>query len=233
MLLSGGLDSTVLMAHLPSVGVEHGVALSIEYGQRHSKEVDAAQAVAAYYRAPFVQLDLSALRPHLAGSALTDSSVPVPDGHYAEESMRATVVPNRNMIMVAVATAVAVSRGFDIVAMAVHAGDHFIYPDCRPAFVGAAAAAAYLGTDGFAPDGRGVELWAPFTSMTKADIVSRGARLGAPMGLSWSCYKGAEIACGVCGTCYERQEAFALADVADPTTYAVSQLTLPRAGGPA
>ena len=214
VLLSGGLDSTVLAASLLDEG--HPVeAVSIHYGQRHKKELHAAAAVADAFGVRHDVVDLGVLRQHLTGSALTDD-VDVPDGHYAEASMRATVVPNRNAIMLSVAVGVAVARGHAQVATAVHAGDHFIYPDCRPYFITAMDQAALVGTEGFGD----VRVVAPFVGISKADIASLGNRLGAPVGLSWSCYKGGDIHCGRCGTCVERSEAHRIAGVPDPTVYA-------------
>jgi 7-cyano-7-deazaguanine synthase len=216
VLLSGGLDSTVLATHLACTG--HVETISIHYGQRHRKELDAAKAVADQLGVRHDVIDLGILRNHLTGSALTDN-VDVPDGHYAQESMRATVVPNRNAIMLSVAVGVAVARGLNQVATAVHAGDHFIYPDCRPGFITAMGQAATLGTEGFGD----VRIIAPFVGMTKADIAGLGAHESAPVGLSWSCYKGGPVHCGRCGTCVERSESFKIAGVLDPTAYADTQ----------
>jgi 7-cyano-7-deazaguanine synthase len=227
VLLSGGLDSTVLVAHLLDSGDEvHTV--SVDYGQRHRVELRAAHAVARYYGLPHDVVDLSPLGRLLSGSALTDPTVDVPDGHYADESMRATVVPNRNAIMISVAVGIAAARGFNRVATAVHAGDHPIYPDCRAEFIYAATMAAEYATVGYGD----VTVVAPFVVHDKTWIAARGAELRAPLELTWSCYKGVpEMAeawhCGTCGTCTERREAFALAGVADPTPYLTWQ---PAAG---
>jgi 7-cyano-7-deazaguanine synthase len=156
--------------------------------------------------------DLSGLRPLLSVGCLT-SAAEVPDGHYEDDSMRQTVVPNRNMIMMSVAAAHAISCGADAVAYAAHAGDHAIYPDCREVFVRACAAALAVChyTD--------IRLLTPFLRMSKRDIVRRGVDASVPFGLTWSCYKGGERHCGKCGTCTERREAFLLAGVPDPTEY--------------
>jgi 7-cyano-7-deazaguanine synthase len=215
ILLSGGLDSTVLAAHALTISADPVETLSVHYGQRHAREITAAAAVASHYGIAHDVADLSALRGLLAGSALTGGA-PVPEGHYSAPSMAVTVVPNRNMIMLAVAVGAAAGRGHRQVAYAVHAGDHPIYPDCRPEFVAAANLASLLGTAGYGD----VEIAAPFVHMSKADIAALGARLGAPMHLSWSCYQGGEQHCGRCGTCVERAEAFTLAGVPDPTRYA-------------
>ena len=160
-------------------------------------------------------LDLSGVGAALTGSALTDA-VDVPDGHYAEETMRITVVPNRNAIMLAVAFGVAAAQGDTAVATAVHGGDHFIYPDCRPAFTQAFEAMQKAALDGYAE----IALETPYVERSKADIVTDGARLGTPFAETWSCYKGGEVHCGCCGTCVERREAFHLAGIEDPTIYA-------------
>ena len=140
----------------------------------------------------------------------------MPDGHYEEDSMRVTVVPNRNAIMLAVAFGVAAANDDQAVATAVHGGDHFIYPDCRPAFTEAFDTMQKAALDGYAD----VSLYAPFVHRTKADIVTQGALHDTPFAETWSCYKGGDTHCGRCGTCVERREAFHLADVMDPTIYA-------------
>lgn len=211
-LLSGGLDSTVLATFLKEVGNEV-FTLSIDYGQRHAKELSAAARVASALHLPHARVDLRSIRPLLLGSSQTDTRVAVPEGHYTDESMKLTVVPNRNMILLGVAVAAAIGQGADYVAYAAHAGDHAIYPDCRAEFVEAIGKAVAL------CDWKPPGLWAPFVMMTKAGIARLGASLGAPMYLTWSCYKGEELHCGKCGTCVERKEAFEDAGVADPTKY--------------
>jgi 7-cyano-7-deazaguanine synthase len=213
VLLSGGLDSTVLTAKLLAEGRPVD-AVSIHYGQRHARELDAARAVAEHHGIRHDVVDLAVLRDHLAGSALTTGK-DVPEGHYSAPSMAATVVPNRNMIMLAVAVGIAVSRGYSQVATAVHAGDHPIYPDCRPEFITAASLVSQLGTAGYGD----VEIIAPFVHMSKADIARLGHQLDAPVSLSWSCYQGGDQHCGRCGTCVERAEAHHLAGIFDPTSY--------------
>ncbi|WP_254510731.1 7-cyano-7-deazaguanine synthase QueC [Anatilimnocola floriformis] len=220
-IFSGGLDSTVMLEHLLRAGDEV-FALSIDYGQRHRRELEYARATAERLQIEWRLADLRAITPLLAGSSLTSSDVAVPHGHYAEESMKATVVPNRNMIMLAIAAGWALSRKCDRVAYGAHAGDHAIYPDCRPAFVEAMRHALGLA------DWDTLELYTPFLTLSKADIVREGARLGVDFASTWSCYEGGEVHCGRCGTCVERREAFALAGIADPTTYS-SVLPLPPA----
>lgn len=212
-LLSGGLDSTVLLYKL--VHDQHAVrALSVNYGQRHLRELGAAQLVAeAAHVDEWVLADLSAAASLFAGSSQTSPGVPVPEGHYTEASMKATVVPNRNMVMLSLAAAWAISVKAEAVCYAAHAGDHAIYPDCRPEFFNALDEAVRLA------DWWRVKLFAPFLLLTKAEIVALGEALRVPFGATWSCYKGGERHCGRCGTCVERREAFQLAMVKDPTDY--------------
>jgi 7-cyano-7-deazaguanine synthase len=214
VICSGGLDS-VSLAH--RVAADHDLAalLSFDYGQRHVKEVEHAAACAARLGVPHRVVDIRQIGAALSGSALTDN-VAVPDGHYAEETMKITIVPNRNAIMLAVAFGMAAAEKADAVAAAMHGGDHFIYPDCRPGFMEAFQAMQDAALDGYAQ----VRLHTPYIDGSKADIVADGARHGVPFAETWSCYKGGEIHCGRCGTCVERREAFHLAGVADPTDYA-------------
>lgn len=222
-IISGGLDSTVLAYLLKSQGYVLET-LSFDYGQRHHKEIEYAEAAAADLHAGWrlINLQAAGVTELLAGSALTDSSVSVPEGHYAAESMRATVVPNRNAIMLAIGCAAAASWRAESVALAVHAGDHPIYPDCRPDFVHAFEVMEGVAMEGMAH----LRILAPFLDKTKADIVRTGVELGVPFERTWSCYKGYSTHCGGCGTCHERREAFTLAGVHDPTVYA-AQPVLP------
>lgn len=215
--VSGGLDSVTLAHALADDGADL-VALSFDYGQRHAKEIDFAARCADRLGADHHIVDLHSVGVLLTGSALTDPAVEVPEGHYTDASMAATVVPNRNAIMLSVAVGVAVARGADAVATAVHAGDHAVYPDCRPAFIEAAEHEARVANEGFIKDG--FRVLAPFLHVTKEEIVRRGAALGVPFAQTWSCYLGGERHCGRCGTCVERREAFEFAGVADPTDYA-------------
>ena len=215
VLLSGGMDSTALASELVfGHGADNVQAIGIHYGQRHATELTSAARVAHRLDIRYDVIDLSVLAKSL-NSALTGGGTPVPEGHYAADNMAATVVPNRNAIMLMVAVGVAASRGLEAVYTAVHAGDHPIYPDCRPEFVEAASEAAQLGTAGMGD----VEIRAPFVDISKADIVTRGTAVRAPFHLTWSCYQGGAEHCGKCGTCVERAEAFHLAGVPDPTTY--------------
>lgn len=212
VLLSGGLDSSTLAYHVAAHGAE-GHALSIHYGQRHSREIAAAASVALSLRVPHKVVDLHVLRDVLAASSLT-SEAPVPEGHYEDPVMRQTVVPNRNAILLSVAFGYAVSIGADAVAYAAHGGDHAVYPDCRPEFVQAFRRMQLEAVYPPAPD-----LYTPFIEWTKAGIVDHGAQLHVPFGLTWSCYNGGALHCGKCGTCHERRWAFNEADYPDPTQY--------------
>lgn len=212
VILSGGMDSAVLLYHFLSKG--HAVhAISFNYGQRHSKELEGAKRIAERTGTPHVVMGLSILGRLLGNSSQTDLSIPVPEGHYAEESMKKTVVPNRNMIMISIAAGLAISQDMSAVAFGAHGGDHAIYPDCREEFV------TELGRALMLCDWKPVKLVAPFIFSSKADIVREGARLGVPFQDTWSCYKGGEIHCGRCGTCVERRLAFIEAGVEDPVAY--------------
>lgn len=213
VLLSGGMDSAVLLYHLKYSLGHTVVALGVDYGQRHGKELVAARGVAKGALTELVLADLSACSALFAGSSQTSADIPVPEGHYAEESMKQTVVPNRNMVLLALATALAVSRKAEFVAYAAHAGDHTIYPDCRPEFVAAMDGAIRLA------DWHPVRILGPFVDKSKADLVRLGRDLEVPFARTWSCYKGGAVHCGKCGTCVERREAFQLAGVLDPTEY--------------
>lgn len=213
IVYSGGLDSTVLLYQLHAEGHDLS-ALSIDYGQRHRCELERASEICSELGVPHSVADLSAIQPLLAGSSLTSPEIEVAEGHYTEESMKTTVVPNRNMIFLSIATGHALSIKADQIAYAAHSGDHAIYPDCRNEFADAMAQAIRLA------DWEQVELIRPFVDWTKADIVRHGSELGVPFLKTWSCYKGGEIHCGRCGTCIERREAFDLAGIEDPTPYA-------------
>lgn len=216
VVASGGMDSATLAYHYYKQGADiHMVGFN--YGQRHNKELTYMLKLATAISAKADVVDMTTLRDHLAGSSLTSANIVVPDGHYAEETMRITVVPNRNMIMLAVAAGIAVSEGAHLVATGVHAGDHYIYPDCRPEFVEATNHAVQVATKGHAVEG--FHIAAPFVEWTKAEIAAYGTTLGVPYDLTWSCYKGGDIHCGSCGTCFERREAFIDAGADDPTEY--------------
>lgn len=214
VVASGGLDSTAAMALHHAAG-DTITAVTINYGQRHVREIDAAREVATHYGADHVVVALPALGRVLTGSALTDPTVDVPHGHYAAPSMASTVVPNRNAILANVAVGVAVAQKADAVVLGIHAGDHPIYPDCRPEFVDALRACVAAATAGYHTP----RVEAPFVHWTKTAVAALAVRLGAPIDLTWSCYEGGHMHCGRCGTCVERQEALRNAGVPDPTRY--------------
>jgi 7-cyano-7-deazaguanine synthase len=224
-IVSGGLDSVSMAYHLANQGYSLTL-ISYDYGQRHKKEIEFAQLCAQRLTAEHHIVDLTVLTSLMNTSSLTSPDVEVPDGHYAEETMKITVVPNRNAIMINIATALAVSRKHDFVATGVHGGDHFIYPDCRPEFIASQSETLRLSNAGFISDS--FEVLAPFVNISKGDIVTLGENIGIPWIETWSCYKGGDIHCGSCGTCFERREAFEIAGVADPTRYA----TTPRFSDP-
>ena len=213
VICSGGLDS-VTLAH--KVAREHALMglVCFDYGQRHKKELIYAEKCAHALGVSYDLIDISSVGALLSGSALTDN-IDVPDGHYAEETMKITVVPNRNAIMLTIAYGIASSRHANAVAMAVHGGDHFIYPDCRPDFVKSFETMENHALEGLS----NIKLYTPFIDLSKADIATESARLKVPVADTWSCYKGGEKHCGRCGTCVERREAFHIADIPDLTDY--------------
>lgn len=216
VVVSGGLDSTT-MAYWLSTHADRLTALAVDYGQRHRKELQFARATARALGAPIHVVDLTSVGRLLGGSALTDDSVDVPEGHYTDLSMAITVVPNRNALLLDVAVALATALGADAVAFGAHAGDHTVYPDCRPEFLAAYQTMVTVAGQGFLHED--FQVIAPFMAMTKTDIVTLADDLGVPMAATWSCYRGEQAHCGACGTCVERREAFALAGVPDPTRY--------------
>lgn len=212
-LYSGGMDSTTMLWLLREAGYEVE-ALSFDYGQRHRKELECAKAICREARIDHSIVPIAPAFQFLAGSsALLDGDIEVPEGHYAADSMKATVVPNRNMIMLSLAYGRAIATKAEVVAYAAHAGDHTIYPDCRPIF------ASLMKSVGLVCDWSPVRTLTPFLYSSKAEIVTMADEAGAPLGKTWSCYKGHELHCGKCGTCVERIEAFELAGVKDPTKY--------------
>ncbi len=213
VICSGGLDSVSLAFKIASEA-ELLRLVTFNYGQRHDKEINFARACADQLGVPCDVVDIQSVGKLLSGSALTDD-VDVPDGHYAEESMKITIVPNRNAIMLTIAFGIAAAQQADAVATAVHGGDHFIYPDCRPDFVKSFETMQKHALDGYAD----ISLYTPFVNIPKSGIVTEGARFNTPFENTWSCYKGGDLHCGRCGTCVERREAFDLAGISDPTTY--------------
>lgn len=214
IIYSGGMDSFTMLHCLIKNGWEVA-ALSFNYGQRHSKELHYAEGVCHARDIPHKIVDLQVLNPLLAGSSLT-SDVDVPEGHYSEENMKATVVPNRNMIMLSIAIGYAVSLEYDYVFTAVHAGDHDIYPDCRKVFIDALSATSVLANY------HAVTVTAPFINISKGGILREGKDIGLlakDYALAWTCYNGRKRACGKCGACVERLEAFEEVGWVDPLPY--------------
>lgn len=212
VLLSGGMDSvTALYDALDSGPV--AAALSFEYGSKHNRrELECAAFQARACGVRHVVIPLPFFREHFQ-SALLEGGGPLPEGHYEDRTMRQTVVPFRNGILLAIAAGFAESAGAGALVIAAHAGDHAIYPDCRPGFLDAMSEAVRLGTYA------GIALRRPFVAMDKAAIARRGAALGVDFSKTWSCYAGGRIHCGRCGTCVERREAFLLAGLEDPVEY--------------
>lgn len=209
VVCSGGMDSTVLLHW--AMARDRVEAVTFKYGQNHCRMENAAlRRTCSKLGVMLTEIDLAAVFRGFKSSLLGGE---IPEGHYASENMRSTVVPFRNGIMLSIAAGLAESRGIGHVVLGMHGGDHFIYPDCRPGFVEKMAAAVRAGTGG------AVRFEAPFVDMTKADIVRLGAELGVDFKDTYSCYKGGEKHCGRCGTCVERKEAFKLAGVEDPTEY--------------
>lgn len=214
VLLSGGMDSTVLLASvLKTRRKEDVMTLSFDYGSKHNeREYEHALKVCEQYGVKNVLVKLDFMGA-LFKSDLLKSGGDVPDGHYADESMKKTVVPFRNGIMLSIAAGLAESIEADEIFIANHFGDHAIYPDCRKDFIRPMKEAIEKGTY------LGIRLHSPFCDKTKTDIAIAGNLLNVPFEKTWSCYKGGKIHCGTCGTCVERKEAFAESGLKDPTEY--------------
>jgi 7-cyano-7-deazaguanine synthase len=212
VILSGGLDSTVCLAEAV-LSADAVIALSIDYGQRHAVELERARRIAAHYGVEHIEqrLDLSAW----GGSALTDASIDVPAATTASEGIPITYVPGRNLIFLSLAIALAEARGCDNVSIGVNALDYSGYPDCRPEFIASFRATAALALR-TGVEGSPVDVITPLIDMTKAQIVRRGVELGAPLELTWSCYRGSDTPCGDCDSCVLRAKGFSEAGVADP-----------------
>jgi 7-cyano-7-deazaguanine synthase len=205
------MDSFTLLHLARSRGLKVH-ALSFNYGQRHVRELEAARAVCQAEGIPHKVIDIRAMSEVMAGSSLT-SDAEVPEGHYEEDSMKSTVVPNRNMILLSLATGYAVTVGAGAVWYGAHGGDHAIYPDCRPEFVEKMDAVCRLAN--YEPVG----IEAPFMAMDKGEILAEGLKLGLDYSQTWTCYNGRDKACGRCGSCVERLEAFAAHGLEDPLAY--------------
>jgi 7-cyano-7-deazaguanine synthase len=224
VLLSGGVDSAVLLCLLASEAneLERVGSISFNYGQRHAYEElcaarrvwDSLQGHGSIDRGQRFDVDITGIGYYLKSALLGRKEIP--GGEYSIDSLRQTVVPNRNMILLSIAAGVAQSHGYDCVAYAAHAGDHPIYADCRPIFARALDRAIELGTGG------SVYLLTPFIEMNKQSVLLLGQALEVPFGLTYSCYVGGEKHCGACSTCIERRRAFVEAGIEDPTTYAAA-----------
>ena len=223
LICSGGLDSVTAAYYLNDIGYDLNI-ISFDYGQRHVKELKCARCCAETLRVKYDVIDLTSLGPLLSGSALTDNNVEVPDGHYEEESMKATIVPNRNAIMLSIAFAIAQSRDAEYVAAAFHTGDHHIYPDCRAEFTDVFSTMQKVSQEGLCK----IDLLTPFLSSSKTNVAYHAGRLGVPVSNTWSCYKGGHYHCGTCGTCTERIESLAEAGVYDGTYYESENIDVPN-----
>jgi 7-cyano-7-deazaguanine synthase len=193
--------------------------VSFNYGQRHYKELGQARIITTNLGLKHQIIDVTEFGLAIAygDSSLVNSDIEVPEGSYDDENMKATVVPNRNMVMLAMAAGVAIASKAQYIATAVHAGDHAIYPDCRPDFMRKLTSAMLSGNEGFIHPH--FQIRTPFIFYTKADIARAAGALNVPIEQTWSCYKGGEIHCGRCGTCVERLEAINTAGVDDKTPY--------------
>lgn len=212
VIYSGGMDSYTVLHK----AIEEGLtpfALTFDYGQRHVKEIQVASDVCKELGINHKVIDITAINQLIGGSSLTDSSIEVALGDYENSNMVNTVVPNRNMILLSLAIGYAVSIGAEKVYYGAHSGDHDIYPDCRPIFVEkmneVAAVANYEST----------EIYSPYLKSDKIGILKDGIRMGLDYSKTWTCYNGREKACGQCGSCVERLEAFEKNGLTDPIAY--------------
>lgn len=220
VLTSGGVDSTTALAlAIDKYGKDHVLALSISYGQKHSKEIEAAKAVAQHYSVEQLFLDLGLIFQYSNCSLLQQSTEDIPEESYAEqieksggETPVSTYVPFRNGLFLSAAASIALSRDCEVIYYGAHADDAagFAYPDCSPVFNNAMNTAIYEGS------GHQLRIEAPFVNKNKSDIVALGLRLNVPYELTWSCYEGGNKPCGKCGTCIDRAAAFAANGVTDP-----------------
>lgn len=211
VIYSGGMDSFTVLNRALKDGKEV-YALSFDYGQRHVKELDYARNVCKRLNVKHKVIDISAINELILGSSLTDD-IEIPEGHYEAENMKSTIVPNRNMILLSLATGYAVSVKADQVYYGAHSGDHAIYPDCRPEFVAKMNDVCQIAN--YDP----VEIFSPYLEVSKTDILTDGLKMGLDYNQTWTCYNGREKACGKCGACQERLEAFRDNDAKDPLPY--------------
>tara|TARA_R110000737_G_scaffold5134_2_gene16666 strand:- start:10069 stop:10725 length:657 start_codon:yes stop_codon:yes gene_type:complete len=211
VIFSGGMDSFTVLNRALKDGKEV-YALTFDYGQKHVKEIACASKVCRQLGVAHKVIDISAINQLLAGSSLTDD-IDIPEGHYEAESMKSTVVPNRNMILLSLAVGYAVSVKAAQVYYGAHAGDHAIYPDCRPEFVSKMNDVCQIANY------EAVDIFSPYLSDTKSDILTDGLKMGLSYADTWTCYNGRDKACGKCGACQERLEAFADNNITDPLAY--------------
>ncbi|MBA6327506.1 7-cyano-7-deazaguanine synthase QueC [Colwellia sp. MB02u-6] len=211
VIFSGGMDSFTVLHRALKDGKEV-YALTFDYGQKHVKEIACASKVCQQLGVAHKVIDISSINQLLAGSSLTDD-IDIPEGHYEAESMKSTVVPNRNMILLSLAVGYAVSVEAAQVYYGAHSGDHAIYPDCRPEFVMKMNEVCQIANY------QAVEIFSPYLTNSKSDILTDGLKMGLRYDDTWTCYNGREQACGKCGACQERLEAFADNNVTDPLTY--------------
>lgn len=210
IVVSGGMDSITLLYDKKE---EIALAVTFDYGSKHNaREIAWAKVHCGRLGIRHIVIKLDFMQKYFT-SSLLEGGDEIPEGHYADENMKSTVVPFRNGIMLSVAAGIAESNGLKKILIANHGGDHTIYPDCRPEFIGAMDRAIANGTY------EDVRIDAPYTNITKADIAKIGKRLGIDYSETWSCYKGGERHCGKCGTCIERKEAMAVAGIDDRTEY--------------
>ena len=211
VIYSGGMDSYTVLNKAIKSGFDV-YALSFNYGQRHVKELEVAASVCADLNVHHKVVDISAINQLIGGSSLTDD-IEVPEGHYEEESMKSTVVPNRNMILLSLAVGYAVSLKANKVFYGAHSGDHAIYPDCRPEFVEKMSDVCRIANY------EEVEIVCPYLNNSKIEILTDGLKMDLDYSNTWTCYNGREKACGKCGACQERLEAFSLNNASDPLPY--------------
>ncbi|MGJ8694568.1 MAG: 7-cyano-7-deazaguanine synthase QueC [Thalassotalea sp.] len=211
VIYSGGMDSFTVLNRAIKDGKEV-YALSFDYGQRHVKELDCAATVCQELAINHKIIDISSISQLLAGSSLTDD-IEIPEGHYEAENMKSTVVPNRNMILLSLAVGYADSIGAGQVYYGAHSGDHAIYPDCRPEFVKKMNDVCLIAN--YDP----VEIFSPYLNNNKTDILADGINMGLDYSKTWTCYNGRDKACGKCGSCQERLEAFQANQLSDPIAY--------------
>jgi 7-cyano-7-deazaguanine synthase len=211
VIYSGGMDSFTVLNRAIKDGKEV-FALSFDYGQRHVKELQCASKVCKSLNIKHKVIDISSINQLLAGSSLTDD-IDIPEGHYAAENMKSTIVPNRNMILLSLAVGYAVSVGASQVYYGAHSGDHAIYPDCRPEFVQKMNDVCQIANY------ESVEIFSPYLTVNKSAILADGLSMGLNYSETWTCYNGREKACGKCGSCQERLEAFRDNKVIDPIAY--------------